>query len=261
MTTTTWMTRRVCLGAAAALLLLSGCGASEGTDDAASGGAGEPSASVSTPTVQASEPAERPEVTAPECMPAGATVVGAGTADFPVTVITQGSGPVGVVLLPQNGGDACQWNAEFTRLAADGHHVASFTWSKDAPGSVTGAIGVLTEAGATSIVLVGASKGGAFAAALAQSVDAAAVVAVSPPASFGGQDAVAGAAAYDGPLVVIASPDDNNVSLEESKQVADANPAATFISVAGPGHGVALLDGPDGDVIRDAIDKAITGAS
>ena len=196
----------------------------------------------------------------PTCLPEGTATVTTGAPDDPTLVSFTGSGARGVLLAPQDQGDACQWAAELARLAGEGYLVASFGWGSDGAASFTGAVDVLRSLGATDVALVGASKGGAYAAALADEVDAVSVVALGPPAVFDGQDAQSASSSYTGPLLVIATTDDSNVGVDSSRAVSRADDPSTFLELSGSAHGVDLLASQHQAKVQDAIDAALAAA-
>ncbi|KRD44594.1 hypothetical protein ASE38_10890 [Cellulomonas sp. Root930] len=233
-----------CLAVAA----LAACTSSGGSDDAAT-----PTLAPAPAGISASlAPAETPD-----CLPAGTATVTTGSAEDPTLVSFTGGGTKGVLLAPQNQGDACQWADELARLAGEGYLVASFGWSADGEESFLAAVDVLRSLGATGIALVGASKGGTYAAAFADELAPVAVVALGPPAVFDGQDAQSASSSYDGPLLVIASTDDSSVGVDSSEAVSRADDPSTFLELSGSAHGVALLESEHRDQVQQAIDETI----
>ena len=231
------------------VLTVAACTSSGDTD-----GTPEPTSSQAAPAgISASlTPADTPT-----CLPEGTATVTTGPQDDPTLVSFTGSGTKGVLLAPQDRGDACQWAAELARLAGEGYLVASFGWAADGSSSFTGAVDVLRSLGATDIALVGASKGGTYAAAFADDVDAVSVVALGPPATFDGQDAQSASSSYTGPLLVIASTDDRNVGVDSSRDVSRADDPSTFLELSGNAHGVALLASEHQQQVQDAIDEQL----
>jgi hypothetical protein len=197
----------------------------------------------------------------PSCAPDEATAYEAGPADDAFAVVTLGSGERGVVLSPQSDASLCQWVDQMERLAAEGYHVASYDWPLDAAAGIPAAVAALQEGGVEDVALVGASKGGAYSAALADELDPApvAVVALGPPAEFG-VDARSEASTYAGPLLVIASTDDASVDVEESREVARADDPDTFVELPGSAHGVALFDGEHRAEVEGLVDDVLAAA-
>lgn len=234
------------LSSALAVLALAAC-TSPTTDDAAT-----PTGTAPTGISASLTPADTPP-----CLPAGTATVTTGPADAPTLVSFTGSGSNAVLLAPQNQGDACQWADELARLAGEGYLVASFGWSADGETSFLGAVDVLRSLGATGVALVGASKGGTYAAALADELAPVAVVVLGPPAAFDGQDAQSASSSYAGPLLVIASTDDSSVGVDSSRDVSRADDPSTFLELPGSAHGVALLDSEHRAQVQQAIDDTL----
>jgi pimeloyl-ACP methyl ester carboxylesterase len=101
-----------------------------------------------------------------------------------------GSGPTGVVLLPEFPGSYCGWWAYAVDLARHGVRVLLFDYHcqglsacgphrRDYVGDVDGAVGALRAHGERTVALVGASIGGAVALAAAAQLHPAAVVDLS----------------------------------------------------------------------------------
>ncbi len=195
------------------------------------------------------------------CWPDGGTGVVGGTAQMPAIAVLLGDGPHGVVLAPQAGSDYCGWAAQAERLAGQGYTVASFMWASDGAISFRTAVAALQDAGVTDIAFMGASRGGCFAAALADELDVtpAAVVALGPPSECD-VDASAAGSGYTGPLLVIASTDDGSVAVDDSRLVARADDPATFVELDGGAHGWALFDGPHASEVEAMIDEVLGAA-
>ena len=232
------------------VLSLAACTSGGGTDET-------PEPTSSEAAAPAGISASLTPADTPTCLPEGTATVTTGTQDDPTLVSFTGSGTRGVLLAPQNQGDACQWAAELARLAGEGYLVASLSWGTDGVASLTGAAAVLRSLGATDVALIGASKGGTYAAALADDVGAVSVVALGPPAVFEGQDAQSAASSYTGPLLVIASTDDSSVGVDSSKDVSRADDPSTFLELSGSSHGVDLLASEHKAKVEAAIDEAL----
>ena len=207
---------------------------------------------TSTGVVASMRPADRPL-----CLPEGTAAVTTGPEDDPTLVAFAGSGTRGVVLAPQSDGQVCQWARQLVRLVEEGYLVATFSWSGVGERSFTDAVEVLRGVGATDVALVGASKGGMYAAALADELDPVTVVALGPPAQYDGHDARATSTGYAGPLLVIASTDDRSVSALSSKLVSRADDPSTFVELSGSAHGVALFSGEQRAQVEQLIDDAL----
>jgi hypothetical protein len=161
----------------------------------------------------------------------------------------------GVVLAPQLGDSACEWAQEWVKLRDEGYVVASFDWGPDDSDSMRAAANKLRSLGVKQLALVGASKGGTFAAAMADELHAVAVVSLSPPSVFGVADAEATRSAYHGPLLVYASQDDRNVPPADSRLV--AHDASQFQVFPGDAHGVGLLSGQYNKQVQAGIDATL----
>lgn len=212
------------LGVATALVL-AGCAASSGPAESAT-----PSAAVMV---------ARPSCTAAEqgdfWLPPGAT-------DDTGAVFTLGTGKRGVLLAPQSDGDICQWLPQGRRLAAAGYRVAMFNWAVPSEKPVIDAAQRLRVQGATKVVLVGASQGGAYVLGLAGQLAPDGVVSLSGEASFGELENLDRIKAYAGPLLLVGSEDDGYTPGDATRKLAQAHPGSEqVIILPGSAHGLALL--------------------
>jgi dienelactone hydrolase len=199
---------------------------------------------------------------APSCWPAGTREFTGGTAADQGSVVVLGEGDLGIVLAPQASETFCGWADEAERLVGEGYVVASFTWTDDGAVAVRAAVAALrAEADVGPIVLMGASKGGAYAAAMADETAPfpSGVIALSPPAEFG-VDARAEGSSFEGPLLVIASSDDTSVDVEDSRLVARAAEPDTFVELSGSAHGWDLFDGEHAAEVEALIDDFLVEA-
>lgn len=229
----------------AGLLLLAACTAGGSPGANGTGDTSEPA-----PSSRSAE--------APPCLLEGAEAVAIGPEDDPTLVAWTGTGTDAVVLAPQVGGGPCQWADQMARLADEGYLVASFSWSRgDSRASLLGAVDAVRAAGARQVALVGASKGGTYAAGLAGEADAVAVVALGPPADLDGVDARPDASGYDGPLLVVASTNDGDVAVGSSRWVARPDDPSTFLELPGGAHGVALFTSAHRQQVQDAMDEVL----
>lgn len=192
-----------------------------------------------TPTTPTSLAVARPGCAAGDrgdfWLPAGATS-DAGA------VFTVGAGDRGVLLAPQSDGDICQWLPQGRRLAAAGYRVAMFNWDVPYATAVTNAAVRLRQLGATTVVLVGASQGGAYVLGLAAQLKPAGVVSLSGEASFGELDNLDRIRAYAGPLLLIGSEDDGYTPGDATRNLARSHPGSEqVIILSGAAHGLALL--------------------
>lgn len=130
-----------------------------------------------------------------------------------------GAGSTGIVFASQSDGTACDWMPEASRLGKLGYRTLAFDFhgfgaSGRMPGpfstDVNDAIEFLTDEGATSIVLVGASMGGTavLAATVQTKTKPTAVVALSSPASYADSDALAAAPHITIPLLMMCGSQD-----------------------------------------------------
>ncbi|MDC7122054.1 hypothetical protein OMK64_10945 [Cellulomonas fimi] len=228
--------------ALAGMLLLAACSAGE--------------AAGSGRTAAAGGPTQR-SADAPPCLPDGTRAAAVGPEDDPTLVAWTGEGTDAVVLAPQNGGGPCQWADQMARLAGEGYLVASFSWSGDSRASLLAAVDAVRAAGAEQVALVGASKGGTYAAGLAAEADAVAVVALGPPADLDGVDARPEESGYDGPLLVVASTNDGDVAVGSSRWVSRPDDPSTFLELPGGAHGVALFTTAHREQVQAAMDATL----
>ena len=182
---------------------------------------------------------------APDCLPSGTQAVAITGGGVSTKVAVAGGGAQGVVLAPQNGGDWCQWAGEAAHLVDEGYRVATFTWpgsgAEAGKAAMTAAVDALHQSGAQDVALVGASKGGTYAVAMADELGAVGAVALSPPSQFDGLDARSTSVSYTGPLLVMASRDDPDVPRDDSYLVARPADGPSFLEIPLAAHGVAML--------------------
>jgi hypothetical protein len=166
------------------------------------------------------------------------------------TTLIMGSGALGVVLAPQSNGDVCQWAAFGRRLASHGYHVATFgPWRPPFATQVKNAVTALRRAGASTIVLVGASQGGTMALSVAAhlSPPPAGVISLSGETKAAdGTNALSQVKLYEGPVLLLGSADDIYVSAGGTYSIATAHPGKeTVVIFPGQAHGVEFLTGPE----------------
>ena len=202
------------------------------------------------------------KIDTPACLPKGARAVVAGPKDAPTIVVTAGKGDHGIVFAPQSGTDFCDWVGQFTRYTDAGYHVASFSWAADGKTSITSAVDVLRGEGALGVVLVGASKGAAFVADMADALGSAplGVIALSPPTKFQTADATSANSKYTGPLLVVATVGDAAVPAAQSKLVARPDDPSTYLELSGGAHGVAMFLTPARAELEGRMDTFMTSA-
>jgi pimeloyl-ACP methyl ester carboxylesterase len=233
--------RRGLVACVATVVFLAGCAGG------ATGGAAAGSAAPDLPVPGA------------EC-PGMAAGVGASPVRFGVGGATNlagligGDGSTGVVLAHQAEADLCQWILGFNELIGKGYRVLAFDFhghgssqSSEAgfDEDVVAAAAELRSAGASTVVLVGASMGGTFSIAAAARVSppVAGVVSVSGPLAYGGVSAEQAAPEVAVPALFLAQQDDGlfgDAALAFGK-AATASPDARAVVTSGAIHGVPLV--------------------
>ncbi|MCP2335536.1 alpha/beta hydrolase [Actinomadura rupiterrae] len=156
-------------------------------------------------------------------------------------VLMLGSGTKGVLLAPQIDGSACSWINEMHRLAQAGYRVAAVSYEDDRSRSLPAALKVLRGAGATKVVLMGASAGGGLvldqSGALSPAPDG--VIAVSPVEIWKQQPGPEG---YKGPLLVLEAKRDTSAALPDVQALAARHPGgAQLMLFDGDDHGYSLV--------------------
>jgi pimeloyl-ACP methyl ester carboxylesterase len=195
-------------------------------------------------------------------------------------VVELGTGARGVLMLPQKNDSACGWDEEATGLIAAGYHVLLLEYrctvvsdcpknidaQSELPLDATAGISALRAAGATKVVIVGASAGGTLAvvagAAAGSSVNG--VIDLSGPAdvSFlygdipGRIDSLGAAPRLAVPSLFVVSQDDAATTVGEITAVYNAVPNPNkklLVLPAEGGHGWDTLGytGPEGNVQSD----------
>ena len=175
---------------------------------------------------------------------------------FSVAVLSLGTGPRGVLLIPQSDGDICQWLPTGRELANAGYHVALMNWSQPFDASVRTAYERLHSVGTRTIVLVGASQGASYALYLAAELSPVAVVTLSADPGPSGIDVEPELKHYGGPLLLIGSQEDLYAPAGVTRHLARVHPGAEQVLIVDDDeHGTALLDGLHGDQVRPALDS------
>jgi pimeloyl-ACP methyl ester carboxylesterase len=189
-----------------------------------------------------------------------------------------GAGRKGVVLAHQGGGgaaDLCGWVPYARRLAAAGYRVLAFDHrgrgfsgtARTVPNlqrvdlDAAGAIGVLRARGATSVVLAGASLGGAavLAASARVSPPVDGVISLSSPQTFVRVDALEAVRRLSVPALFIAAEGDFEFADDARALHAAAGSADKRLEIVpGAEHGVPLLRRPD---VRALVDGWIASHS
>jgi pimeloyl-ACP methyl ester carboxylesterase len=189
--------------------------------------------------------------------------------------VLTGSGPTAIVLAHEFRSDACGWAFFVPELATRGRQVLAFDFDGDGSSAPIGdgrldldVLAAVSEArrrGATSVVVIGASKGAtaAVTAAAASRSGIDGVVSLSAVASYLSADAEAAAARVAVPVLFAAARGDG--SLAEVAQAMARSCGCAYPQVLlfdGTSHGTRLLaEGPDGESVRAAISRLITRAT
>ena len=232
--------------AVALVLLTGGCGSS-GPDPAPAASSAKPLCAGAAVT----------DVIVPT--PAGARLTG----------YVIGTGGTGIVLAAQARSDACSWLTQAKALAARGYRVLAVNYSGEggstyvagsmAPsGDVAAGAAYLRGAGATRIVLIGASRGGtaALVAAARDPALATAVISLSAPGYYDGENALDAAPNLRLPVLYAAATGDGTFA-DTAKGLHDATPDSRrrLVTVSGVAHGQALLDAADGTPLKVAVSE------
>jgi dienelactone hydrolase len=181
--------------------------------------------------------------------------VRAGGERFQAAVL--GRGPTGVVLANESDLSLCAWLPFARTLSRQGVRVLLFDYQSEPPQSeVAAAARWLRSAGATRVVLGGASEG-AKAAIIASAHDpglADAVVALSPERELGSTAVMPSARRLRVPALFAVSRQDP-YSASDTPALARAAPDARtqLVEVPGADHGVALLRGPPAATVGAAV--------
>lgn len=246
-------------------LVAGGCGSD---DDAASTPPSSRNSSNETTSTTAGEPPGSAEDTA--CGVSGAEDVRfpAGRDGAELHGIVAGSGTAGIVLAHESQQDACDWAFFVPTLVDDGRLVLAFDFAGNGTSDaltderldldVQAAAAELRVRGATTVVAIGASKGGTGVVGAAALPDAGidAVVSLSGPTSYMHTDAAAAAPSVTVPALFVAAEDDDTAP-EAAQTLADACgcPDPQVLIVPGARHGADLLhvDSPDASRVTDAV--------
>ena len=149
-----------------------------------------------------------------------------------------GTGPSGVVLGPQDGGDICQ-SLPYAEELATRYRVALFDWKEPRAEVPVLAVAALRDAGVRKVRprLAGVL-------------------------SFGGEhtllgfDGRAGIRKWRGPLLQISSEHDSYFNSRDARQLRALHPGPeTVVMLPGQAHGVDLLDDPGQARVRAAVDR------
>jgi hypothetical protein len=181
-----------------------------------------------------------------------------------------GAGTTTVILSNMGDNDPAPWNTFAPLLAAKGYRVLTYSFRYPlrtnafvpafAEGTVPdllGAVAYARSAGATRIVLCGASLGGITVGKVGARAGAAAVVIISAEqdlSDYGLVVSPAELAALTVPKLFIASQGDTNTPYALTKQFYDNAPEPKELhTYPGGVHGVGLFDTADGDDLRSRL--------
>jgi pimeloyl-ACP methyl ester carboxylesterase len=189
----------------------------------------------------------------------GATIAG----------VMVGVGGTGIVLAHQSAGTLCQWLPYGIQLAGRGYRVLAFDFAGFGASTrgvnvplatdVAAAAGYLRSQGATRVILIGASMGGAGCVAAAAQIQppVAGVIGLSAPARFADTDAVAGARQLKVPVLYAIGERDTDF-VADVQALYDATPTATprtLLRVDTGLHGVSLVTIPQ---VQAALDRFLS---
>jgi dienelactone hydrolase len=183
-----------------------------------------------------------------------------------------GSGPRGVIFGHQGGGapaSLCSWMPYGRHLAAAGYHVLAIdhrafgsSGSSPVPANlrrvdfdILAAVDLLRRHGATTVVLGGASLGGAAVLAAAPHVDppVQGVISVAAPDRFVSVDAIGAVRISTIPSLFVSAAQDDPFA-QQAQEFYDASPAADkkLLIVPGIEHGAPVLEQPETAASVDA---------
>jgi dienelactone hydrolase len=208
----------------------------------------------------------------PDLAPLGKQARFTDSAGASVAALELGTGKTGVVLAHQNESDLCEWLPYGKQLMERGYHVLAFDFPGEGASDprttntgldqdVVAAATYLRGKGATTLVLMGASKGGTASLVAATEIQppVAAVVSLSAPLAFAGTSAGTAVQSLTVPVLFLATEADTDFA-DSAKVLYDATPAATekqiFIGIGGQ-HGVGVLGSPEADKVKASIDKLL----
>lgn len=246
--------RRAATALVALMLVSSGCVGSPAPPEAP-GGQASPTAALTTDA--AGQPLVRPACVEPE---EGRFLHLGGPAD-PTAVLLLGDGPRGVVIGAQANGGVCQTLPFGRELAADGYHVAVFSWTDPYREAMAAATRALLADGAEKVVLGGFSRGALVGLGIASSLrpHVVGVFSVSGgPSADEGFPTVASLSGFPGPILLIGSQDDPFFPGTINREIAAAHKGPeTVLLIPGTDHALSILTGPDGPRVQAAIDRLL----
>lgn len=164
-----------------------------------------------------------------------------------------------VILAPDRDANVCQWLTYGQALAAGGFRVALYDYDRETPQEqqLNAVVTAVRQAGAQSVVLVGAGVGGNAALISAASIKPAVngVVALSPPRRLEGQASVLPAISrLRMPLLLISSDHDPSSAAPTVREYERVAATADVVMVTGGSSGTELLSGAEGDKVRAAVE-------
>jgi len=233
---------------------------------AACGGSGIPTSAPPPATATASARVVARQVNIPA--DGGATLIGH----------VYGSGRTAVVLSNMGDNDPALWDDFAPLLAARGYTVLTYSYryaprrsgftaamANDTVADLRGAIAFITQAGASRLVLIGASLGGIATAKVAGAAGAAAIVLMASLLDLVEYDfrvTDQELAALTAPKLVVASEADATVPFAATREVYDRAPQPKqFTSYPGSEHGVRLFTSSYGDALRQRIIDFVTSTA
>jgi len=170
-------------------------------------------------------------------------VVAGGT---PVAIT--GRGRIGVALLPQSGGDACDWTGFVHAAQARGLRTAQVNWHGNFVAQARAAVAALRRSGARKVAVVGASLGGHLALVLAAKrhprIDAVVTLSAERTERSDARDVARVAKRIRIPALTIGSRADDWTSFgADTRAIHRAIRAKvnTMLLIPGAAHGVELL--------------------
>ena len=222
---------------------------------ACSGTSGPASTSASTASAASAEPVA-------DCVdPAEQATSGVTVSPGPgvtVDALMSGAGTTGIVFANMLEGDLCQWLPTARDLATKGYRTAVFNYSgrQGSTDDLLAVTAALRRRGATSIALVGASKGGTTVISAATRARAVAVVDLSGPRQFEDMDALGPVGTLTVPTFFAVGSEDGDFPAS-AKELYAASPARVkhLEVVATSDHGTALMSGPAGPLVIDFLTK------
>ncbi|MBB5873942.1 pimeloyl-ACP methyl ester carboxylesterase [Allocatelliglobosispora scoriae] len=219
-----------------------------------------PAEPVPTPSPSALATAAPAGLACPDLVQGGTVVAFGAPGEHNLAGVVMGDGPAGVILAHQSNGSVCQWLPFAKTLAERGLRAFAFDMNGGASSAYSGATvaqdvatatAYLRGQGVTSVVLVGASMGGAAvisaAAAITPPVDG--VVSVSGAPTWTGIDPLAAAGKLAVPALFLCAKGD--AAFADAATAFDAAvPKGVdhkLVIVDDVGHGVALVDPAGGN--------------